>query len=184
MVLKAHAFIPRKKIIMERSCYESHCCTSYCGVFMYYFCMDVKQIVNYNCTLWKIYGKWSKGWLLWLSVINIIIYALILHYKDYIIYNETTIMTQELVWTCESSLDSGYSRIYSLVFKENMKYVANYSNLIAQDIEILQTSLELMTMVVSGRKSMSKWKEKKSFNFSRDMWEEMLLLWGCFHEVV
>lgn len=43
--------------------------------------------------------------------------------------------------------------------------MANYSNLNAQDIKILQTLVELMTMVVSGPKSMSEWKEKKPLIF-------------------
>lgn len=43
--------------------------------------------------------------------------------------------------------------------------MANYSNLNAQDIEILQTSVELMTMVISRPKSMSEWKEKNPLIF-------------------
>lgn len=151
---------------MERSCYNSYYCALFCEEFTYYFCMDAKQIMNSSCALWKIYGKESKSWLLGLPVINIITYALILHYKYYFINNETTTMTQELVWMSESAcLNSGCSWIYSLVFKGDRKYMANYSNLIAQNIKILKTSVELITMDVSGSKSMSEWKKKNPLIF-------------------
>lgn len=91
-------------------------------------------------------------------------------------------MTQELVWMSESAcLNSGCSWIYSLVFKGDRMYMANYPNLIAQNIKILKTSVELMAMDDSGPKSMLEWKKKIPWFFKRYVGGDVT---PSFHEVV
>lgn len=83
---------------------------------------------------------------------------------------------------CESvCLNSGWSWIYSLVFKGDRKYMVNYSNLFSQDIKILQTSVVSMAMAVSGPKSLSEWKKKNPLIFERYVGGDVT---PSFHEVV